>query len=427
MAWNQQGGPWGGGGGGGNGPWGGGRGPGGNGGGGGGGGGGNQPPPDLEELLRKGQERLRKWMPAGGRGTGGGGGGSGIGARTVVLVAAGVLIAWGLTGFYRVQPDEQGVELLFGEYVKTTGPGLNYWFPSPLGDVQTPKVTITNQLTVGFRGSGDPRAGGARDVQEESMMLTGDQNIIDADFIVQWRIDDAGKFLFNIRDPETTVKAAAESSMREVIGQTPLEAAMTDGRIEVQARTQELLQRILDEYEAGISILDVKLLKADPPTEVIDAFNDVQRARQDKERLQNEAQAYRNDIVPRAKGEAERLIQASQAYKQEVIANAQGEAERFLSVLASYETAQDVTTQRLYLEALQDVLATSDKVLVDGAMGGQGVVPYLPLPELQKRNLDGAQRQGPLPGPIRQVPPHNGASGAPQAALPSNPAQEAAR
>lgn len=383
MAWNQQGGPWGGGGNnGGGGPWGG-RGPGG---GGQGGGGGGQQPPDLEELLRKSQERLRKWVPGGGRsGGGGGGGGGGIGARTVVLIAAGVLIAWGLTGFYRVQPDEQGVELLFGKYVKTTGPGLNYWFPGPIGEVQTPKVTLTNQLTVGFRGSADPRSGGARDVPQESMMLTGDQNIIDSDFIVQWRIADAGNYLFNIRDPETTVKAAAESAMREVIGQTPLEAAMTEGRAEVQAKTQQLLQQVLDSYGAGIAVLDVKLLKADPPSEVIDAFNDVQRARQDKERLQNEAQAYRNDIVPRAKGEAERMIQEAQAYKQSVIAAAEGEANRFQSVLESYNTAQDVTTQRLYLEAMQDVLSRSDKVLVDEGQGGQGVVPYLPLPELQKR------------------------------------------
>lgn len=385
MAWNQQGGPWGGGGNNGGGPWGG-RGPGGGGGGQGGGGGGQQPP-DLEELLRKSQERLRKWVPGGGRSGGGGGGGGGIGARTVVLIAAGVLIAWGLTGFYRVQPDEQGVELLFGEYVKTTGPGLNYWFPGPIGEVATPKVTLTNQLTIGFRGSSDPRNGGARDVPQESMMLTGDQNIIDTDFIVQWRIADAGNFLFNIRDPETTVKAAAESAMREVIGQTPLETAMTEGRAEIQAKAQQLLQQVLDSYGAGIAVLDVKLLKADPPAEVIDAFNDVQRARQDKERLQNEAQAYRNDIVPRAKGEAERMIQEAQAYKQSVIAAAQGEANRFQSVLESYNTAQDVTTQRLYLEAMQDVLSRSDKVLVDsqGAGGANGVVPYLPLPELQKR------------------------------------------
>lgn len=424
MGWNQQG-PWGGGGGSnGGGPWGGGggggRGPSGGGGGGGRGPGGS-PPPDLEELLRKSQDRLRKWMPGGGRG---GSGGGGIGAKTVVLVAAGVLIAWGLTGFYRVQPDEQGVELLFGEYVKTTGPGLNYWFPSPVGEVATPKVTITNQLTVGFRGSGDPRAGSARDVPEESMMLTGDQNIIDTDFIVQWRIADAGQYLFNIRDPETTVKAAAESAMREVIGQTPLESAMTDGRTEVQADAQELLQRVLDEYGAGISILDVKLLKADPPDEVIDAFNDVQRARQDKERLQNEAQAYRNDIVPRAKGEAERLIQQAQAYKQEVIANAQGEAQRFQSVLDSYLVNKDVTTQRLYLEALQEVFAGSDKVLVDGAMGGQGVVPYLPLPELQQRRQDGQRQQTNGAG----QPGSPGGSGAPQTALtPDTRAQEASR
>lgn len=419
MAWNQQGGPWGGGGNNGGGPWGG-RGPGG---GGQGGGGGGQQPPDLEELLRKSQERLRKWVPGGGR-SGGGGGGGGIGARTVVLIAAGVLIAWGLTGFYRVQPDEQGVELLFGEYVKTTGPGLNYWFPGPIGEVATPKVTLTNQLTIGFRGSADPRNGGARDVPQESMMLTGDQNIIDTDFIVQWRIADAGNFLFNIRDPETTVKAAAESAMREVIGQTPLETAMTEGRAEIQAKAQQLLQQVLDSYGAGIAVLDVKLLKADPPAEVIDAFNDVQRARQDKERLQNEAQAYRNDIVPRAKGEAERMIQEAQGYKQSVIAAAEGEANRFKSVLDSYNTAQDVTTQRLYIEAMQDVLARSDKVLVDG-QGAGGVVPYLPLPELQKR-MQSQQPTGRAAG-SSNTPNTFSAPPVPQAPQMSSAPQEAPR
>jgi len=378
MAWNNQGGgPWGGGGGGG-GPWGGGGGnnPWGGGGGGrrpGGGGGGN-PPPDLEEMLRRMQNALRRVF--------GGGMGSGKG---LALIVVGVLVAWMLTGIYRVNPDEQGVELLFGRFVQTTQPGLHVWFPAPVGEVLTPTVTRTQQITIGYRGSTDPRAGQARDVPQESMMLTGDQNIIDADFIVQWRIADAGNFLFNIRAPEETIKLAAESAMREVIGQVDLEYAMTDGRTEVAEATQQLLQQIMDAYGAGVTILDVQLQKADPPAEVIDAFNDVQRARQDKERLQNEAQAYRNDILPRAKGEAERMIQEATGYKEAVIKDAEGEAARFLKVFESYASAREVTAQRLYLEAMQDILSRSDKVLMGTEGAGTGVVPYLPLPEVQKR------------------------------------------
>lgn len=378
MAWNQQGGggPWGGGGGGGGGPW-------GNGGGGGGpswgggGGGRGTPPPDIEEMLRKLQDRSKRFFP-GGFGTG----------KGIALLLVAVIAAWGLTGFYRVQPDQQGVELLFGRYVKTTAPGLNFWFPAPIGEVLTPTVTRTNQIAIGFRG--DPRTGGLRDVPQESLMLTGDQNIIDADFIVQWRISDAGAFLFNIRDVEEIVKLATESAMREIIGQVDLEFAMTQGRGQVAGRTRDLLQQIMDSYGAGVSILDVKLQKADPPVEVIDAFQDVQRARQDRERLQNEAVAYRNDILPRAQGDAERVVQAATAYREQMVKSAEGEASRFSAVYDSYRNAQEVTTQRLYLEALQEVLRGADKILLDEGASGSGVVPYLPLPEINQRRQQGA-------------------------------------
>lgn len=376
MGSSNQGGPWGGGGG----PWGGGNGGSGNGGSGNGGndnnrgnpwgnGGGRGPgpqPPDIDDLLRQGQERLKQVMP----------GGFG-GARGIVLVILGMLVAWMATGFYRVNPDQQGVELLFGKYVKTTGPGLNYWFPSPIGEAMTPRVTETRQVSIGGR---DLRRGNSDG--NTSLMLTGDQNIIDVDFIVQWRIRDAGEFLFNIREQESTVRAASESAMREVIGRTPLEVAMTTGRGEAQTRARELLQNILDGYKAGVTVLDVQLQKADPPQDVIDAFNDVQRARQDKERLQNEANTYRNDILPRAKGEAERLVQEATAYRDRVVKDAEGEAARFTSVYDTYRGAREVTTQRLYLEAMQDVLKQSEKVVLD--KNGSGVVPYLPLPELQK-------------------------------------------
>ena len=376
MAWNKQGGPWGGGGGG-QGPW-------GSGGPGrpGGGGGGGMQPPDLEETLRRAQEKVKRLLP----------GGPG-GAKGIVLILIAVVAIWLGSGFYRVQPEQQGVELLFGQYVQQTQPGLNYWMPSPIGTVYTPNVTRVNTIQIGYRGEG----GGSRaqrDVPSESLMLTGDQNVVDIDFDIQWQIKDAANFLFNIRDPEGTVKIAAESSLREVVGQATLENVLTSGRQKVEADTQKLLQQILDDYGAGILITQTKLQVADPPQEVIDAFNDVQRARQDQERLVNEANAYKNDIVPRAKGEAEKRLAAAKAYKEQVIKEAEGEAARFLSVYETYKTAKDVTTRRLFLERMQDVLRRSNKIIIDkGVEGsGQGVVPYLPLNELQKRGQSGGNQ-----------------------------------
>ena len=361
MAWNTQGG--------GQGPWGGGS-------GGGGGGGGGPTPPDFEEMLRRGQDSFKRFIP----------GGVG-GMRSIILIVLAVAALWGGSGFYRVQPGEQGVELLFGKFVKHTTPGLNYWFPSPIGQVLKPNVERTNTVSVGFREVNQGRSGRGtgRDVPQESLMLTGDQNIIDIDFVVQWRIKSAADFLFNIRDPEGTIKIAAESAMREVIGQTGLEDATTGKRQQVQQLSRALLQKILDDYGAGVAIAEIQLQKADPPAEVIDAFHDVQRARQDQERSINEATAYKNDIVPKAKGQAQTMIQAASAYREKVIKEADGEAQRFLSVYETYKIAKDVTTRRLYLERMQQVLKDAEKVIIDKGQGGTGVVPYLPLPELQKR------------------------------------------
>ncbi|WP_417824504.1 FtsH protease activity modulator HflK [Thalassospira lucentensis] len=370
MPWNSQGGggPWGSGGnnGGGQNPWG--QRPSG------GGGGGGNTPPDFDEMIRKGQERLKRLFPGGG------------GYKGFVLIGIAIIGIWLLTGFYRVQPGEQGVTLLFGKWVGTTGPGLNYFLPAPIGEVIKPNVERTNQIEVGFRGAGNVGSGNnSRDVPEESLMLSGDQNIIDIDYVVQWRISDAGSYLFNVRDPENTIKLASESAIREVIGKTSLEEALTVGRVRVEEQTRTLLQEIMNGYESGIFIAEVKMQKVDPPAEVIDAFNDVQRARQDRDRSQNEALAYRNDIIPRAKGEAERTILQARAYKDRVTKEAQGEAERFTSIYNSYLTAQDVTTRRLYLETMQEILSKSDKVIIDQKSQGNGVVPYLPLPEVQKR------------------------------------------
>jgi len=362
MAWSPQGG-------GGQGPW--------------GGGPAGPQPPDIEEILRRGQDAFKRMMP--------GRLGSARGIALIVIAAA---VIWLGSGFYRVQPAEQGVALLFGRWVQTTDPGLNWFVPSPVGSVMTPNVEEINRVEVGLRG--DERRGGAgaiRDVPEESLMLTGDQNIADLDFTVFWKISNAGDYLFNIRNPEATVKAVAESAMREVVGQTTLEQALTGGKTPVEQKTRTRMQEILDLYGAGIAIREVKLLKVDPPDAVIDAFNEVQRARQDKERKENEAMAYENRVVPTARGEAEQIIQEATAYKEKLVLEAKGQAQRFLAVYNSYKIAPEVTRQRLYLETIEEVMQGTDKVIIDsGSGGGPGVVPYLPLNELRKRATGGTSQ-----------------------------------
>jgi membrane protease subunit HflK len=332
-------------------------------------------PPDIEEMLRRGQDRFKRFMP-GGVGT----------SRGIILILFVVLGLWLASGTYRVDAGHQGVVLLFGKHVQSTDPGLHWFFPSPIGDVITPDVEQVRRVDIGFRTPTGSRSGSTlRDIPEESLMLTGDQNIADLDFAVQWKVKDAGEYLFNIRDPESTVKAAAESAMREVIGQTALQDALTGARKQIEDRTRELLQDILDDYKTGITINIVQLQKVDPPTAVIDAFNEVQRARQDKDRKRNEAEAYRNRIVPTARGEAEQVIQEARAYKEKVIKEAEGEADGFLSVFETYKVAKSVTIQRIFLESMQEILKGAHKVIIDrDAQGGSGVVPYLPLNELNK-------------------------------------------
>jgi membrane protease subunit HflK len=373
MPWNNQGGGWQGGGG--QGPW--------------GGRPGGQQPPDLEELLRRSQEKVKKLFP------GGAGGGAGGNRKALIAVPLILIAVWLASGFYRVQPDEQGVVLRFGEWIKTTQPGLNWHIPSPIETVFTPKVTRSNRVEIGFRSAADlTRTASSREVQNESLMLTGDENIVDINFVLLWLIKDAGQFLFNIRDPESTVKAVAESVMREIVGKTPIAEATTEARGAIEVGAREQIQGILDSYEAGILITQVQLQKVDPPAEVIDAFRDVQRAQADRERLQNEAEAFANDILPRARGEAERISQEAQAYRQEVVARADGDAQRFVAVYKEYDKARDVTTRRIYLETMEEVLRNVNKVLIDQKAGGNGVVPYLPLPELQRRARERATTEG---------------------------------
>ncbi|PCJ59403.1 MAG: FtsH protease activity modulator HflK [Rhodospirillaceae bacterium] len=332
-------------------------------------------PPDIEDLLRQGQDRFRSMFPGGSR-------------RGLVLALFVVIGIWLASGFYRVLPDEQGVVLRFGEWIlPTKPPGLHYHLPYPVEQAMTPKVTRVNRIEVGFRSAVDSRNSGIlREVFEESLMLTGDENIVSVNFTVFWVINDAGKFLFNIRNPVETVKAAAESAMREIVGQKPIARAFAEGRQQIEQEAHALLQGILDSYESGIHITQVQLQKVDPPGEVIDSFRDVQRARADLERKRNEAETYRNDIIPRARGAAEAKVQEAEGYRQEIIARAQGDASRFLAVYEEYRKAKKVTEQRLYLETMEEIFSNAEKVIIDsGASGGQGVVPYLPLPEVQKR------------------------------------------
>lgn len=314
---------------------------------------------------------MKQWLP-------GSMGGKGLAIALVVAVGA-----WGLSGFYRVQPDEQGVVMRFGAFHGTTPPGLNYRLPWPIDSVTTPRVTRINRIDIGFRGPADPgmpisqRIATGRDVLEESMMLTGDENIIDIDFAVFWRIRDAGEYLFNTRNPDQTVKSAAESMMREVIGRTPIQPALTEARAQIEQAVRQGTQAILDQYNAGIEVTQVQLQKVDPPSSVIDAFRDVQRANADRERARNEAESYRNDIIPRARGEAERMNQEAIAFKDSQVARARGEAARFTSVLSAYQAAKDVTIKRIYLETMTEILRRNPKVIVDDRL--QGIVPFLPL------------------------------------------------
>ncbi len=381
MPWENKGGgggggPWGGGSGDGDGPWG--RGGGSGGPWSGGPGGGGRKPPDFEDFIRKGQDRFRQMLPGGRR----------FGPTGILIALLAILLLWGLSGVYRVQTNQQGVVLRFGQWVDTTESGLHWHWPHPIESVILPGVTDVHQIDIGFRMlGGDRRSGQSRSVPEESLMVTGDQNIIDIQFTVQWRIADAGLFLFRIREPEATVKIAAESAMREIIGRTNIQPALAEARGQVEVDARNLLQKTLDEYEAGIAITGLVLQQVQPPAPVIDAFNDVQRAIQDRDRLKKQAEAYERDVIPRARGAATKMTQAAEAYRERLIKEADGEAQRFLQVHNAYMANPDVTRRRMYLETLQGILSTTDKVIMEG--GAQNPLPYLPLPELRRGGGDG--------------------------------------
>lgn len=377
MPWSNQtgggGGPWGPRGGNGGGPW------------GQQGGGPGAQPPDLEEMLKRSQDRMKKVMH----------GGSGVPGPFLLLafIAALSAIVW-YGFFFRVNPDELGVVLRFGKFDRQQGQGLHFRYPYPVEEVLFPKVTRQNITEIGMRSASLQRGFGGtgiQDVEEESLMLTGDENTIDIDFVVYWRIKNAKNYLFNIQNPIRTVKDVAESAMREVVGQSKIQPLLTEGRQKAESSVHDLIQKTLDDYGSGIVVDKVTMQKSDPPAEVIDAFRDVQAARADKERLQNEAYAYANKVVPEARGEAERIIQSAEGYKQQTVEEAKGQAARFLNVYQEYAKAPEVTRKRMFLETMERVLGGTDKIILDDK-AGSGVVPYLPLDQIRRTpSTSGAQ------------------------------------
>jgi membrane protease subunit HflK len=330
-------------------------------------------PPDLEEILRRGQDKLRRVLPGGN-----------LGGKGFALLGLAALALWGFSGFFRVEPDELGVVLRFGQDVREVQPGLNYHLPYPIETVLTPKALRVNKIDIGMRQVEDEGRSAIRDVPEESLMLTGDENIVDVDFSVLWKVKPTGvgEYLFNIQNPEGTVKAVAESAMREVVGRSEIQPILTGARQTIEAAVQDLMQKTLDHYGAGILVQQVQLQKVDPPAQVIDSFRDVQAARADLERAQNEAQTYANRVVPEARGRVAQITQAAEAYRQQTVAEATGQTSRFLKIYEQYNKAPDVTRERMYLETMERVLGGSNKIIVDSNEGAQGVVPYLPLNEL---------------------------------------------
>jgi membrane protease subunit HflK len=338
--------------------------------------GGNGQVPDLDDIVRKGQEQLKVLM--GGRGGGGGGrgagGGDGFTKGTIGLIALAALGLWAFASFYSVKPEQQSVELIFGQVSEVGEPGLNF-APWPVVTKEIVEVTRENTEQIGVgRGSRS----------DEGLMLTGDENIVDIDFEVVWNITDPTQYLFNLADPPETIRAVSESAMREVIGRSELAPILNRDRGAIGDEVRNLIQATLDSYESGVRIIRLNLNRADPPQEVIDAFRDVQAAEQERDTLEKRADAYANQALASARGEAAQLLQQAEGYRAQVINEAQGEASRFVAVYDEYAKAPEVTRKRLYLETIEKVYGDVDKIIIDENSGGQGVVPYLPLNELSR-------------------------------------------
>lgn len=349
--------------------------------------GGGATPPDLEDLLRRSQDKLKNLLPGGG-----------MGSTGFLLLGVAAVALWMFSGFFRVDAQELGAVLRFGKFVRTATPGLNYHLPYPIETVRTAPALRQIKTDIGVRVVDDLRRGPSqRDVPEESLMLTGDENIVDVDFAVQWRVkpDGLGDFLFNIQAPEGTVKAVAESAMREVIGRSQIQPVLTEARQNIERAVHDLMQKVLDQYGAGVQIDQVQMQKVDPPQQVIDSFRDVQAARADLERAQNEAQTYANRVLPEARGRVAQITQSAEAYREQTVAEAKGQTARFLQIYEEYRKAPQVTRQRLYLETMERLFGGTDKIIVDSSTGagGGGVVPYLPLNELTRPRQTPAQPQ----------------------------------
>lgn len=368
MPWSNQsggGGPWGnrGGSGGGKSPW------------GSGGPQGGGSPPDLEDILRRSQDRLKDFLP---------GGGGSMGSKGLAILILGVIAVWLLTGFYTVRPNEVGINMIFGRYTGTSGEGLRYNLPYPIGRVLKPNVTEQQRIEVGYRSSGGQAR--ARDILEESLMLTADENIIDIDFDAVWQVNAARAqdFVFNLQNPQGTIKSVAESAMREVVGRRNIQAILTTEQASVAQEVRQIMQEALDAYGAGVLINVVQLQAAQPPADVRQAFFDVNAAQQDAVRVQNEAETFASRVVPEARGEAARTVQQAEAYREQSVADASGQAARFRQVYESYRQAPDVSRERIFLETMERVFGSVEKIIID-PNSGQGVVPYLPLNQLQTR------------------------------------------
>lgn len=341
------------------------------------GGGGGQPP-DIDELIRKGQDKFKNAFGGGG---GGGGATGGLGGgRNIGLFFGGLIVFWLFTCFYTVNAGEEAVVMRFGKFVKTSQPGIHFHF-RPIENVEIINTDEERSTPIGFTN------------EKERQMLTGDENIVDAQFTVFWQINDVYMFQFNLKDKEESVKSIAESAMREVVAKTEAERVITSDKAGIEEEVRQITQRILDSYGSGIEVVRVNLDEVRPPVEISDAFNDVQKAEADRDRTISLALLEQNRIVPEARGQAAKMLQEAEAYKERVIAEAEGEASRFEAILTEYAKAKDVTRSRIYLDTMQQVLSGTDKIVIDG--DGGGVVPYLPLNELNKRNTAPAANNPP--------------------------------
>ena len=369
---------------------------------------GDQGPPDLDQIVKDMQGKVTKLF--GGKGGGGSGGNSGGGAagegpsNTLIGLLAGVLfVFWMASGIYIIDPAERGVVLRFGSYSDTSLPGPHWRMPYPIERVEIVDVDQIRNVEVGYRSTAGRSK--SNSVPQESLMLTQDENIVDIKFAVQYRVKEAKEYLFNVRDPDSTLRQATESAIREAIGKSKMDFVLTQGQSDIANRTKSLIQDILDRYETGLEVTSVNLQSAQPPQEVKGAFEDAIRAREDRQRFINEADAYSNDIIPRARGNAARQLEEAAGYKARVVAQAEGESKRFLSLLSEYEKAPEVTRERLYIDMMQSVMSNTSKVMVD-VEGGNNLL-YLPLDKLMGQGsgqIDLRQLQQKIVSPPVSVP-----------------------